>query len=303
MDSPRAGRVLHEEQCLSFPSPAFHANRLLPPQPSPLPCPTFRPPCSATFGRELDACLTKLAAEAHPSKVARNVMMINNLALVHATAQERRVHPDDAAPFEAALKAQVSASCVSRTRGATQRGRRTTLRGAATFDSAYRGLFRIFTPPRLTSYSSCLSSPPLPPQVETYVESELDQHFRPLKSFVTGIEASALAAAKAAGIAVPTTDDSGRPLGPRLPEGVTVTASVADVENVLRDFGQNWRGGLKAMHDNVLRHFPDPRSGVGVLKGVMGSFVGLYERFHAVLTRAFPPTAPFLRDVVPSPTM
>ena len=111
-----------------------------------------------------------------------------------------------------------------------------------------------------------------------------------------------MASARAAGVAVPDKDEAGRPrVG--LPEGVPVTASVTDVEGVLRDFGQSWRGGLKGLHDGVLRNFPDPRAGVAVLKACMGSFVGLYERFHAILTRAFPPTAPFLREVVPTPTM
>ena len=44
-------------------------------------------------------------------------------------------------------------------------------------------------------------------------------------------------------------------------------------------------------------------AGAGVLRATMGAFVGLYERFHGILARAFPPSAPFLRDVVPSPTI
>ena len=147
------------------------------------------------------------------------------------------------------------------------------------------------------------STPTPPLQVDMYVDSEMDAHFRSLKGFVTAVEGAAVAAAKAQGITVPTTDDAGRPLPPRLPDAVPITASVTDVEAVLRDFGASWRAGLKAMHDGVLRHFPDPRHGVGVLKACMGTFVGFYERFHAILSRAFPPTAPFLREVVPMPTI
>ena len=136
------------------------------------------------------------------------------------------------------------------------------------------------------------------------MESELSTHFRSLFARVTSTEAAALASARAAGVALPPSqDEAGRPLPPRLPEGCAISASVAEVEAVLRDFGGSWRGSLKALHDGVLRNFPDARAGQGVLRATMGAFVALYERFHAVLTRAFPPTAPFLRDVVPSPTI
>lgn len=135
------------------------------------------------------------------------------------------------------------------------------------------------------------------------MEAELDTHFRSLKTFVRATEAAAVAAAKAAGAAVATVDDAGRPVPPRIPEGVPVVASVPDVEALLRDFASAWRQGLKNIHDGVLRHFPDARHGMGVLKAVMGAFVGLYERFQQLLGRAFPPSAPFLREVVPTPTM
>jgi hypothetical protein len=140
--------------------------------------------------------------------------------------------------------------------------------------------------------------------VDAYVDAELEAHFRSLRAFVLAAEAGAAAAARAAGLPLPpAADDAGRPLPPRLPDGVPVAAAVGDVEAVLRDFGGSWRAGLKGLHDGVVRAFPEPRAGVGVLKAAMGGFVGLYERFHGVLTRAFPPTAPFLRDVVPTPTI
>lgn len=67
--------------------------------------------CSSTFGREFEAALSRLASETLPSKTARTVFLINQWATVWGTAVERRVHPEDAAPFEAQLKAQVRERC------------------------------------------------------------------------------------------------------------------------------------------------------------------------------------------------
>ena len=62
----------------------------------------------------MDAALSRVAGEVCGSssgKGARTVFFINNYAVVWATAVERRVHPEDAAPYEAQLKAQVG-DCV-----------------------------------------------------------------------------------------------------------------------------------------------------------------------------------------------
>ena len=140
-------------------------------------------------------------------------------------------------------------------------------------------------------------------QVDHYVDAEMETHFRALSSFVRKTEEEAIAAAAAQGITLPPSGGPDGASGPRLPEGVNVLVSPTDAETLIRDFGMSWRAGVKALSDNVLRYFPDPRHGLAVLKRVMGAFVGLYERFTGILGRAFPPSAPFLREVVPTATL
>ena len=55
----------------------------------------------------MDALLVRMSTEAAPSRTGRVVFLINNYSAVYNTATERGVHPDDAMPFETALKTQV----------------------------------------------------------------------------------------------------------------------------------------------------------------------------------------------------
>ena len=55
----------------------------------------------------MDALLARMSSEAAPSRTGRVVFLINNYSALVQVAVERGVHPDDAAPFEAALKTQV----------------------------------------------------------------------------------------------------------------------------------------------------------------------------------------------------
>ena len=189
------------------------------------------------------------------------------------------MHQDDAAPVELALKAQVS-------RPTLEFDVRTDQRRAAAF--------------LLRPSSAVLRRPT---QLDAYVDTELDANFRGLIAWVRKIEAATVAAATAAGLAPKAASDGAAP--PRLPEGVPVTASAAEAEAALREFSLAWRAGVKALGDNVQRYFPDSRTtGFSVLKRVMGGFVDVYDRATAILARAFPPNAPFLRElVVPTTTL
>jgi hypothetical protein len=140
--------------------------------------------------------------------------------------------------------------------------------------------------------------------VDSYVEAALRAHFRGLLAFVAKVEGEVAAAATAAGVPLPpTVAADGTPLPPRLPDGVPVSVPLAEAEAALREFGLSWRAGVKALADETLRAFPEPRTGLAILKRVVAAFVGAYERFSAIITRAFPPTAPLHRELVPTSTL
>jgi hypothetical protein len=131
--------------------------------------------------------------------------------------------------------------------------------------------------------------------VDAYISTELDAHFRTLVHWVNVTEAAALDAARSKGMNVAGPDGA-----PVLPPDAPIPANQPEVEAVLRDFNASWRQGTKEMSSAVATYFSKTSSqtAMGILKRVMSAFINKYERFQNLLQRAFPANTALLSQVV-----
>lgn len=131
------------------------------------------------------------------------------------------------------------------------------------------------------------------------VEESLDSHYRVLISYVKKLEAAAAADAKAKGL--PFNTGAGTDAAVYLSDGITLQADAAEAEAIVHDFALNWRAGLRAVNDDMARFFGrEVKTHMRVLGAVFARLVDVYQRFTALLGRAFPsqPAPAFTRELV-----
>jgi len=125
-------------------------------------------------------------------------------------------------------------------------------------------------------------------QVALFVESQLMKHYPELVKFV-----------KAAEPAVADCDES-RTHGQGPPPGV----DVAKMEQVVKQFGQNWKGAMDRINKYVMTSFTNFSNGMEILKQVFTQLLLYYNRLQQVIHKSFPHGSSALdHELVPNTTI
>lgn len=124
-------------------------------------------------------------------------------------------------------------------------------------------------------------------QVALFVESQLMKHYPELVTFV-----------KTAEPALAAVDESKSGQGP--PSGI----DAAKMEQVVKQFGQNWKGAMERIHRYVMASFTNFSNGMEILKQVFTQLLLYYNRLQQVITKSFPRGQSALQhELVPNTTI
>lgn len=125
-------------------------------------------------------------------------------------------------------------------------------------------------------------------QVALFVESQLMKHYPELVKFV-----------KSAEPAVANIEQSrGAAQGP--PPGV----DVAKMEQVVKQFGKDWKGAMDRIHKYVMTSFTNFSNGMEILKQVFTQLLLYYNRLQQVIQKSFPQgSAALEHELVPNTTI
>jgi hypothetical protein len=121
-----------------------------------------------------------------------------------------------------------------------------------------------------------------------FVESQLMRHYPELVKFVKQTEP----------LVADISEGAARSQGP--PPGV----DVAKMEQVIKQFGQNWKAAMDRIHQYVMTSFTNFSNGMEILKQVFTQLLLYYTRLQKVIHKSFPNQPPaFSQEVVPHTTI
>jgi len=124
-------------------------------------------------------------------------------------------------------------------------------------------------------------------QVAVFVENQLKKHYPELITFV-----------KVAEPKVAEVDETKKASGP--PPGV----DVQKMEQVVRQFAQNWKSAMDRIHQYVMASFTNFSNGMAILKQVLTQLLLYYTRLQKVIDKSFPQQRPpFAHELVSNTTI
>jgi len=124
-------------------------------------------------------------------------------------------------------------------------------------------------------------------QVALFVENQLMRHYPDLITFVKSSEPK-----------VAELDDSRARTGP--PPGI----DVQKMEQVVRQFGRDWKTAMDRIHGYVMSSFQNFSNGMEILKQVLTQLLLYYTRLQKVIDKSFPQQRPaFAHELVSNTTI
>ncbi|CAK0793350.1 unnamed protein product [Prorocentrum cordatum] len=128
-------------------------------------------------------------------------------------------------------------------------------------------------------------------QVGLFVENQLMRHYPDLVQYVKTTEPLVADVDEAAG------RGSGQPAPPP-------RVDVAKMEQVVRNFKQNWKRETDRIHQYVMVSFTNFSNGMEILKQVLTQLLLYYTRLQKVIRKAFPQQSPaFAHELVSNTTI
>jgi len=126
-------------------------------------------------------------------------------------------------------------------------------------------------------------------EVVTFIENTLDRHYPDLITFVKNTEPK-----------VTDLSETGRAGQQGVPPGV----DVQKMEQVVRQFGQNWQTAMDKIHHYVMQSFTNFSNGMEILKQALTQLLLYWTRLQKVIDKSFPQQRPaFALELVPNSTI